>query len=75
MQVSLARGASRWAFFERRPRSVPPTEHSIVIALDGTFLKLLRAKAYSAQDAPDLRLAKAHAVHAFDDSAHTLECP
>ena len=46
--------------------------HSIVIALDGTLLGLLRTKAQATQDAPGLRLAKSHTVHAFDDSAHTL---
>lgn len=39
------------------------------------FSGYLRAEAERAQDAPDLRLAKANAVHAFDDSPHTFERP
>ena len=49
--------------------------HSIIIALDGTLLGLLRAKAQATHNAPDLRLAKSHTVHAFDNCSHTLECP
>jgi len=35
----------------------------------------LRAKAHRTQHAPDLRLAKAHTMQAFNDCANTLEGP
>lgn len=66
---------SRWAFFKRRPSAALPTAHSILVSLNGAFLGLLRAKAHRPQDAPDLRLAKAHAVQAFNEYAHALERP
>src|SRR5580658_4637220 len=66
---------SRRAFFKGRPGAALPVAHGILVALDGPLLGLLRAKAQRAQDAPNLRLAKANAVHAFDDRAHTLESP
>lgn len=66
---------SRRAFFKGRPGPTLPVAHGILVALDGPLLGLLRAKTQRAQDAPNLRLAKANAVHAFDDCAHTLERP
>ena len=64
---------SRWAFFKGLPGSPFPGTHRIIIALDGALLGLLRAEAQRTQDAPDLRLAKAHALHPFDDDIHAFE--
>jgi hypothetical protein len=66
---------SRQAFFKGRPGAALPAAHCIFIALDGPFLGLFRTEAQSAQNWPDVRLAKAHAVHAFDDRTHALESP
>lgn len=52
-----------------------PVSHGRFVSLDGALLRLLRAEAQVTQDAPHLRLAKAHAVQALDDGTHALERP
>src|SRR5674476_406537 len=42
---------------------------------DCAFLRLLRAEAQSAQNPPDLRLAKLHSVQPLDNNSNALECP
>jgi hypothetical protein len=54
---------------------VLPNPHSIFVSFDGALVGLLGTKAQGAQNSPDVRLAKTHAVHAFDDRAHALDRP
>ena len=62
-------------FFKRRPTASLPSAHCILIPLDSALLGLLRAEAQRAQDAPDLRLAKANAGKSVNDDADAFECP
>lgn len=66
---------SRWAFFKRRPGAALPAVHGILIALDCALVRLLRTKTQRAQNAPDMGLAEAHAVHALNENAHALDRP
>jgi hypothetical protein len=62
-------------FFLRLGQVLRFQAHSVLVALDGALLWFLRTEAQGAQNSPDLCLAETHAVHAFDDGAHALECP
>src|SRR5690606_34591128 len=62
-------------FFKSRPSTALPAAHCILVALDGALLRLLGTEAQRTQNSPDVRLAKTHAVHAFDDRAHALDRP
>ena len=44
--------------------------HRIFIALDGPLLGFLRTETQAAKNAPDVRLAKAYAMHSLDNGTH-----
>lgn len=62
-------------FFERGPSAAFPCAHRIIVALDGAFFRLLGAETQCAENAPDVRLSKTHAMQALNDHAHALERP
>ena len=62
-------------FFKGGPSTAFPGAHCILIAFNGTLLWLLWAKTHRSDDAPDLRLAKPHAMQPLDDCANPFEGP
>ena len=49
--------------------------HGILVTLNGSLIRLLRTEPQRAQQAPDMRLAEPHAVHALNEHSHTLDRP